>query len=1122
MLLVLAALTSMDLFLFETYTKEEAKHVQLELCDKIAGIDAEVGVLAKAVVENGVRTLPIIINSNSTDINQAFLAAIKEALERADLDYLLPKTYFDSAVEILDKWKTSYPDVIRQLTKELKKYKQSFESLYIGLKQFDQKAYLKFCEIYPAVAVGTTFNPLTNMDVVKLYMAVVEALCEQTVYTGINIIFDEFSKFLEANLDASKMLNFKIIQDMAEVATRSGHHQIHFTCITHKDILDYSSSDSFKTVEGRFNKIQYVSSSEQSYELIANAIPKKAAFDKLVEDYPLQFIKAAKAAAVVNVFSEIPTESYEKNVVKGCFPLAPLSTFSLFHISGLVGQNERTLFTFLAKDDEYSLPKFLVTERAGIEFVTIDLIYDYFQELFKKEIFNQAVHSVWAKTDSALRQVTNLNQRKILKAIAVITMIQDERLKPIPSHIKVALMMEDEDFSESVYELLKRHILSQRDSAEYVLLTANGVDVQKNVENFVNSKVSRINKSDILESDFSLGYIMPREYNDRFGMIRYFKRIYLEARTLLSYKTGEQLLKDFPYDGVVAYILAVDEQERDSVLDHISSFTTTPEVVICVTEYQYDVENLLKKIVAIKQLKKTDLANDPHNFEEIQIYEDDICKQVNSAIDMMFSPSSLYSQYFNSQGQLDVFRQVDLNKEITKICMFRYSKTPVINNEMVNKSVLHSQNITGRNIAVDWVLQHAEDTTIPCIVEGKSEVSIFKAMYSFTGLAESEHVQDNGINEVMEIIKDFVNSCEEEARTFEPLYEILRKPPYGMRKGVIPLFIVYVLRKVKDNVVLYFKEKEIELTASALSALNDAPSDYSLLLEQGTREREEFLYYLQELFAPYEDRSYTGTNRIFSVVKSMQTWMRSLPEYTKKYTIYYNNGVSTCVDPSTKVVRNDLLKFELNCREVLFDSWKTKLSASGSLPECASEIKRIKDLLDNHLIEFKKSMINYLITLFVPGYTGSLSKAIRIWIDKLPESTKHHIFDTDANALLDLAENWTSYDDQRLLDELGMMLVSLAIEDWTDQLAEQFQVSIERVLDTINNYVDTQTDKEDCILSIYLPGMKVERTFSESGISLLGNTALNNLKAVFDEYNGAISPNEQLAIIAKLISEIIQ
>ena len=76
--------------------------------------------------------------------------------------------------------------------------------------------------------LNTEFNPLTNMDVVKLYLAVANALREQTAYRGITVIFDEFSKFLEANLDKSKMLNFKIIQDMAEAATRSGSSQLHF------------------------------------------------------------------------------------------------------------------------------------------------------------------------------------------------------------------------------------------------------------------------------------------------------------------------------------------------------------------------------------------------------------------------------------------------------------------------------------------------------------------------------------------------------------------------------------------------------------------------------------------------------------------------------------------------------------------------------------------------------------------------------------------------------------------------------------------------------------------------------------------------------------------------------
>ena len=235
------------------------------------------------------------------------------------------------------------------------------------------------------------------MDVVKLYLAVVDALCEQTEYSGINIIFDEFSKFLEANLDTSKMLNFKIIQDMAEAATRRGKEQIHFTCITHKDILDYSSSDSFKTVEGRFHKIRYISSSEQSYELISNAIFKRSEFRNFWGKSKKLQHDLVSVASIVNVFDEMEAENFEKKVVEGCFPLAPLSAYALLRISELVGQNERTLFTFLAKNDPYSLPEFLSTKQEHASCITVDFVYDYFQDLLRKEIFNTSIHSVWAK-----------------------------------------------------------------------------------------------------------------------------------------------------------------------------------------------------------------------------------------------------------------------------------------------------------------------------------------------------------------------------------------------------------------------------------------------------------------------------------------------------------------------------------------------------------------------------------------------------------------------------------------------------------------------------------------------------------------------------------------------------
>jgi len=363
LLLVLTALTSMDVFGDNEYSVAQAKKMQHELCQKISAVDHEVGELARTIVESGIRTLPIIINSNTRDISQAFMVALNNSLMAAGLENLLPTTYFDSALDVIEKWENEIPEAFSKLTSELKSQKKTVEELKISLKRFDNEGYDLFCSVYPNVAVGMKFNPMTSMDVVKLYISVVDALVEQTKYTGINIVFDEFSKFLESNLEKSQMYNLKIIQDLAEAASRSGRKQIHFTCITHKDILEYSTSDSFKTVEGRFSKIYFVASSEQNYELISNAIVKKNGYEKFIKDNKKAFDKIISIAAMANVFRELKGEAFEQKVVYGCFPLAPLTVYSLLKVSELVGQNERTLFTFLANHGKNTLSEFIEKQK---------------------------------------------------------------------------------------------------------------------------------------------------------------------------------------------------------------------------------------------------------------------------------------------------------------------------------------------------------------------------------------------------------------------------------------------------------------------------------------------------------------------------------------------------------------------------------------------------------------------------------------------------------------------------------------------------------------------------------------------------------------------------------------
>ena len=558
----------------------------------------------------------------------------------------------------------------------------------------------------------------------------------------------------------------------------------------------------------------------------------------------------------------------------------------------------------------------------------------------------------------------------------------------------------------------------------------------------------------------------------------------------------------------------------EKAIKRIQSFASTPQIVICTTTHPFMYESLLKQYEAVKKLLEN--SEDPHFIEELEIFGEDIQKRIQNAVYTMYSPSSEYSTYWTCNGSLDISRQVELNHAISNICSKCYSMTPVVNNEMVNKRKLNTQNTKARDLVIAWILQHADDNFIPCMEGSGPEVSIYKSAFKKTGLDIAATVDDPGMNEVLRKIDEFIRGSEKKKCNFHMLYQILMSAPYGMRRGIIPLYIAYTMRQYKESIVLYFKGKEIELSASALSGLNDSPADYEILIETGTEDRDNYLNELQQLFEKHTDARTPSINRVYTIVKSMQNWARSLPEYTKKFKHYLDNGEEKTLDTGIETVRNDLLRFEINSQELIFGTWLSKLSPNENLDECFAVVKGAKELLDAHLRTYRMELNKKLTAMFMPGYQGGLSRAMIAWYKKLPEATKTHVFDADANALLTTAGTIDSYNDDDLLDTLVSIFAAIAIEDWNDNSAEGFIKNISDAIGRINEYVESKCNgQDDSRLLITIDGVQVEKTFTAEAISPLGKTAFNNLKSIFEEYNDALEPDEQLAILAKLIGEII-
>ena len=206
------------------------------------------------------------------------------------------------------------------------------------------------------------------------------------------------------------------------------------------------------------------------------------------------------------------------------------------------------------------------------------------------------------------------------------------------------------------------------------------------------------------------------------------------------------------------------------------------------------------------------------------------------------------------------------------------------------------------------------------------------------------------------------------------LYDILLAKPYGMRKGIIPLFIAYILRLYKENIVLYYSGKEVELSASILSNLNENPAKYELLMEMGTLDREVYLDRLETMFATYADNKAGSANRVYAVMRSMQNWYRSLPEYSKKYTFFLEAGEKKAIAEFIPPLRSDLAKYDVNARDLLFVQWSKRLSESGDMEECANKIEIFRDTLMKHIPDYRTEMCRVLVAMFVPGYQGQLPK----------------------------------------------------------------------------------------------------------------------------------------------------
>jgi len=1074
------------------------KLVFKRLLSKIKNIDLELYELICDLDKKNIKLLPVIINNNYyEDLNKNFLVSLKNSLENEKIENVIPKSSYKEALDIIDIWKKNADKDFR--IEECCKNPNigiDLEELIEKLIKYDSNGYNKFLDLYSCINHGISFKTFVTDDIVPVYH---DVLCQikKYGYTGIFIVFDEFGSFLE-NQTSDFSIKLNKIQNLSEVCNNSSQElQMHFCCITHKDLSLYSKDknilDRFKQISGRFKQIRFDRSLDENYQLICSAINKNDEYCHINK----KFIKENKTFinGLYNAGFFFDKDQIDY-ILKNGYPFNPVTLFALIQVSEKIAQNERTLFTYLSDSSESGFKFFINNKNVSDGLLNVDSIYDYFEELIKN---NEEYNSLYYKVESLKRNIyendsdngLDASIHSIFKVIAIIKIINDDiKYSTTLGNIALSLNLSEEDVQAKLEMLIRKNILKRNINNTYDFEIIADSYLNKMISEVIETKYANAEVSTLLSKYDKTKYFVSHEYNFNYKMTRFYKVIYIEASKILllssldDYYEG-QVKNDF-CDGIIFDIINDIELTKENIKDLLKK--NASNIIIRINKKNIDryVIDKIKMIFAAQELIQTKARSfSTGAINAMSILIDDVKNQVHTYLDDYFKNALCFNKVSKKSYDLKQCINASLEKY--------YSRTIVFNNEQINKNELSAVTTKARNFVVDSFLNKNILNVSPTSQEG----TIYD---SFINSEKTE--------EVLKIIRNAFITSKSEKTSFSKLITTLTKSPYGMRKGIIPLFIAYVISDISikndkslETVILYNESVEIDLNAVNLSKIIDNPDRYYFNYAKINNDKLKMFDSLCNLFSVSIGENFI--DNLNDLVAAIKRHVTCLPSIIIKSSLKDN---LLKLNQNELAFKNLVMKLNINNYEFIFEELPRvfKVSFNGVARNVSNALTTYNTAIKNYYVE----VINKTKTFFSFN-EGSLKSSVDLWLIE-QSNIKEIIFEDKDKRIYHALLNM-NFNDNESVNILANACVNVTLDDFNSQKEEKFYQALE-------TFIDVVIEKKNCLIT--KNDFNVSDMFSD--FSPLGNTLYANIQDEFDSYGDSISNEEKALILKKMLSDLLK
>ena len=567
------------------------------------------------------------------------------------------------------------------------------------------------------------------------------------------------------------------------------------------------------------------------------------------------------------------------------FPLHPLTFYALPRLAARLAQNERTVFSFVRD--------IALNETAGFS----DL-YRYFSGSMSTDTGIGGTYRRWLETESALSKANNEAEKEILSSSAILGFgVSGERARVKKSLLEFAVSgfqgLSRTDIRKTIENLIDRNLLLYRKRNDDVSVWhGTDVDIRGLLKEEIQKIESEFEAVDVLSVEYPAPNWRPVAHNVKNAVRRFFEGRYLCADELLRKGLSHpSLTLALEEDGRIIYCVAETQAEISNLLSYIpSTSATAPGIVFVVPEHPAQMLKIALEILALRQLQRDHdlIATDPFVLPELRYMADSAREDLDNIMRHFIRPGIDGSRWFSHGRRFRARNDRELCEKLSEIADERFPSTPRINNELVVRRQVSRQMVNARKKLVLGILERNGEPSLGFDREATiPDVTMYRTVLEKTGLygfsasgwewTAPEQLEDRNLAEVWEMLKRFFEVAGTEKSPSKELFQELEFPPYGLRRGVMPILVAAGLQAFGRAVVIKREGKYLpDILASEIEEFCASPEKFTVdVLEVNAS----LLLYLRELIEQFDSRQPVASGDLIrQFYDSLEFWKSQLPD----------------------------------------------------------------------------------------------------------------------------------------------------------------------------------------------------------------------------------------------------